>query len=104
MQFTPSGVAPADDRAYPRPYMKAMSKYNKYIVVVPLLALLALSIWFAGSSWVRLAGPAISFYGWLGFTCGAIFLLLVGGGLIALMFYSNRHGYDDITRRDDGPH
>lgn len=83
--------------------MRTMNKYNKYIVLVPLLGLLALSIWFAGSSWVRFAGPAITFYGWFGFACGALFLLLVGSGLIALMFYSNRHGYDDITRRDGRP-
>jgi hypothetical protein len=26
---------------------------------------------------------------------GVLFSSLIGGGLIALMFYSSRHGYDD---------
>jgi len=28
------------------------------------------------------------------------FSLVIGCGLMALMFYSSRHGYDDIDRRD----
>jgi hypothetical protein len=29
--------------------------------------------------------------------------LLVGGGRMALVFYSNRHGYDDIGGGDNQP-
>jgi hypothetical protein len=28
--------------------------------------------------------------------------LLVGGGLMALVFYSHRHGYDDLSGGDGG--
>ena len=34
---------------------------------------------------------------------GVLFSLVVGGGLMALVFYSSRHGYDDAAngeRRD----
>jgi len=31
---------------------------------------------------------------------GILFSLLVGGGLMALVFYSNRHGYDDLSGGD----
>ena len=65
----------------------------------PLFALLAAALWFVGDSWVHLAGD-IPFYGWLAIAGGVFFSLLVGGGLMALMFYSNRHGYDDINRGD----
>jgi hypothetical protein len=74
---------------------------RKWIVFTPLFALLAAAIWFAGSSWVHLGGTAIPFYGWLAIAGGVVFSLLVGGGLMALVFYSHRHGYDDLSG-DDG--
>ena len=72
-----------------------MTAMRKWIVFVPLFALLALALWFAASSWVHLAGDAIPSYGWVAIAGGVVFSLLVGGGLMALVFYSNRHGYDD---------
>ena len=32
---------------------------------------------------------------------GILFSLLLGGGLMALVFYSSRHGYDDDANRFD---
>jgi hypothetical protein len=32
-----------------------------------------------------------------------LFSLLIGGGLMALVFYSSRHGYDDLSGGDGGP-
>ncbi len=69
-------------------------------VAVPLLALLALSVWFAVVAWERLGGDAIPAYGYVAIAGGVIFSLLVGGGLMALVFYSNRHGYDDLSGGD----
>lgn len=31
---------------------------------------------------------------------GVLVSLLVGGGLMALVFYSHRHGYDDLSGGD----
>jgi len=69
-------------------------------VAVPLLALLALSVWFAVVAWERLGGDTIPAYGYVAIAGGVIFSLLVGGGLMALVFYSNRHGYDDLSGGD----
>jgi len=33
---------------------------------------------------------------------GIVFSLVIGCGLMALMFYSSRHGYDDIRAADGG--
>ena len=66
---------------------------------IPLLALLALALWFAGDAWVHLAGDAIPLYGYVAIAGGVLISLLVGGGLMALVFYSSRHGYDDLGRR-----
>ena len=69
-------------------------------VAVPLLALLALSVWFAVVAWARLGGDEIPAYGYVAIAGGVLFSLLVGGGLMALVFYSNRHGYDDLGGGD----
>lgn len=51
--------------------------------------------------WRSLGGTEISLAGWLAMGLGVLFSLAVGIGLMALVFFSNRHGYDDQGR--DGP-
>jgi hypothetical protein len=70
------------------------------LIIIALFALLVLAIWFAGSAWVHLGGDAIPLYGYVAIAGGVLFSLLVGGGLMALVFYSNRHGYDDLSGGD----
>ena len=74
---------------------------RKFAIFVPLFALLAAALWFAGSAWMRLSGGDIPFYGYVAIAGGVMFSLLVGGGLMALVFYSDRHGYDDLSGGDD---
>lgn len=70
-------------------------------ILVPLFALLVAAFWFAGTAWVHLGdGDPIPLYGWVAIAGGVLFSLLVGGGLMALVFYSNRHGYDDLSGGD----
>ena len=79
-----------------------MSAMRKVLLFTPLFALLVLAFWFAGSAWVHLGGDAIPLYGWFAIAGGVLFSLLVGGGLMALIFYSHRHGYDDLSGGDSG--
>ena len=67
----------------------------RLVLVFTLLALLAGAVWFAASAWIRLKGPAVSTEGYVALGFGILFSLVVGCGLMALMFYSSRHGYDD---------
>lgn len=60
-----------------------------------------LSVWFAAVAWDRLGGEAIPIFGYVAIAGGVLFSLLVGGGLMALVFYSNRHGYDDLSGGDN---
>jgi hypothetical protein len=69
-------------------------------LIVPLFALLIGALWFAAASWVHLGGDPIPMYGWAAIVGGVFFSLLVGGGLMALIFYSSRHGYDDLSGGD----
>lgn len=63
--------------------------------LICLFGLLGLAIWFAMSSFVHIGGDAIPLYGYIAIGGGVVVSLLVGGGLMALVFYSSRHGYDD---------
>jgi hypothetical protein len=73
---------------------------RKLAILVPLFALLAISLWFAGAAWVHFEGDAIPVYGYVAIAGGVVMSLLVGGGLMALVFYSSRHGYDDLSGGD----
>ena len=70
------------------------------LLVIALFALLALAVWFAAATWDHIGGDAIPFYGYVAIAGGVLFSLLVGGGLMALVFYSSRHGYDDLSGGD----
>ncbi len=69
-------------------------------VVVPLLVILAAALWFAASAWVSLGGPPMPASGYVAMIFGVVFSLIVGCGLMALLFYSSRHGYDEPYRAD----
>ena len=50
--------------------------------------------------WIGLGDSEISGAGWLAMGLGVIVTLALGIGLMALVFISNRRGYDEIGRRD----
>ncbi len=67
---------------------------GRIAVVLTLLALLALSIWFAVYSWSAIEGPPMPTTGYVAMALGIVFSLVIGIGLMALVFYSSRRGYD----------
>jgi len=85
----PRPVSP--DKEAVAAYMNAM---KTLYIIAPLFALLVAALWFAGSMWAGLVGD-VPLYGWFAIAGGVLFSLALGGGLMALMFYSERHGYDD---------
>jgi hypothetical protein len=76
---------------------------RKFLVIAPLLALLAASVWFAAYAWTAIEGPPVPVEGQIAMWLGIVFSLVVGCGLMALVFYSSRHGYDDAVggQRDE---
>ncbi|MBV8507345.1 MAG: hypothetical protein JOZ11_16250 [Alphaproteobacteria bacterium] len=52
------------------------------------------------ATWTGLGDSEISTAGWLAMGLGVIFTLALGIGLMALVFFSNRRGYDEIGHRD----
>ena len=73
---------------------------RKYYVIVPLVALLVLAVWFAIYSWNAIEGPPMPIEGHVAMWLGIVFSLAVGCGLMALVFYSSRRGYDDAVHFD----
>jgi len=75
---------------------------RRLFLYVPFIALLAAALWFAGRAWVYFGAGAIPAYGYFAIGGGIFFSLLVGCGLMALMFYSHRYGYDELNEKDRG--
>jgi hypothetical protein len=73
---------------------------RKFAIIVPLIALLAVAAWFAIYSWNAIEGPSIPTGGYVAMALGIIFSIVVGCGLMALVFYSSRRGYDAPARYD----
>jgi hypothetical protein len=71
---------------------------RKLAIIAPLIALLAMAIWFAIYAWNAIEGPPIPTGGYLAMGLGIVFSILVGCGLMALVFYSSRRGYDAPPR------
>jgi hypothetical protein len=65
-----------------------------WIALVVLVGFLAGAIAYAVHTWNELAGVSIPAMGWVFMVLGAVLTLLVGGGLMALLFYSSRKGRD----------
>lgn len=73
---------------------------RKVLLIAPLLAVLVLSLWYAARSFA-LEGPDMPWELYLAMALGILFSLLIGCGLMALVFYSSRHGYDEAAHRPD---
>jgi hypothetical protein len=54
-------------------------------------------------TWLGIGESHISFAGWFAMVVGVLVTLALGIGLMALVFISNRRGYDELGRRDDYP-
>lgn len=67
------------------------------ITLAALLGLLIGTIILAISTWTSTSNVVISEQGWLAISLGTFFSLIVGCGLMALVFYSSRHGYDEAV-------
>ncbi|MDZ4692820.1 hypothetical protein [Terricaulis sp.] len=68
-----------------------------FLLTLTLGGLLAVVTFGTLTGW---DGSAMSIHGWIALTLGTVLSLAVGGGLMALVFYSARKGYDDRIEID----
>ena len=70
-----------------------------------LIAILAAAVWGASQIWLSGEDVEIGFHGSLAIVLGALGSLLVGGFLMALLFFSSKYGYDEqVFSADDDEH
>lgn len=65
-----------------------------WIAILALLGFLAIAIFYAIHGWNSVGAVGIPPIGWAFLIAGVVITLLVGGGLMALVFYSSRKGRD----------
>jgi hypothetical protein len=82
-----------DDPGASRP--NKTSVLGSIALAVVLLGLLVAATLFAVRSWTSIEGPPMPQVGYIAMTIGVVFSLVIGIALMALLFYSSRHGYDE---------
>jgi TRAP-type C4-dicarboxylate transport system permease small subunit len=67
------------------------------LLFAALFGMLIAAGWYAGHAWnaASASGAPMPTTGYVAMILGVVFSLVVGCGLMALLFYSSRHGYDD---------
>lgn len=71
------------------------------LVIAVLLALLAAALWFAYGLWTSVGSADLPAGLYVAMGLGTLFSLIVGCGLMALVFYSSRAGYDERASHND---
>ena len=70
-------------------------------VIAALMALLVASLYYAYGIWTALGAADMPGWMYAAMAGGVLFSLIVGGGLMGLVFYSSRAGYDDEAAHND---
>jgi hypothetical protein len=78
--------------------LPALSRMRQAALILPLFLILAASVWWAVGLWTSVEGPPMPVSGHIAMWAGIVFSLVIGCGLMALMFFSSRRGYDDRAR------
>ena len=77
-----------------------MKSTFSWVAVAAACAVVLVLGFLIAALWIGIGESDISIAGWLAMGLGVIVTLALGIGLMALVFISNRRGYDEIGRRD----
>ena len=69
--------------------------FANWSLLLVLGSLLVFAIVVSYYGWTAAAGTDVPESGYLAMTLGIIFALVIGVGLMGLLFYSSRYGYDE---------
>lgn len=75
-----------------------MMRIGSILLFLFLLALLGGTGWFVFEGMSATANVEVSIHGYIAMALGVAFSLAIGVGLMVLLFYSSRHGYDEPAR------
>jgi hypothetical protein len=85
--------------------MQRLGKGQIILLLVLTILLVITGVW-AVSVWNASSDVEMSKHGWIALGLGTFFSLLIGCGLMALMFFSSRSGHDEAAdpfRHGDEP-
>lgn len=68
---------------------------GQIVMMAVLFVLLTVTVVWASGVWVLSGDTALPYRAWTALILGTAFSVVVGCGLMALMFYSSRQGYDE---------
>jgi len=69
------------------------------LIVIASCALVIITV-FAINLWLHTSDVQISYNGLVAIFVGAFFTILLGAGLMSLVFFSARHGFDEQVDHD----
>lgn len=86
-----------DDRGLQRADPEPPRRRSRPLILLAaaMAFLLVVATVYGVRTWSGLEGTAISGHGLFAMALGAVFSVLIGGGLMALVFISHRRGFDD---------
>ena len=67
---------------------------GKWVISAALVAILAIAVWASYGLWIRVVANVPAWV-WLLLAIGGGLSIVLGAGLMALVFYSNRMGFDE---------
>jgi predicted membrane protein len=73
---------------------------GKWLMIAALLGLLALALWVTYREWLLVLDVSMPGWAWGLMAVGVALTIFVGAGLMALIFYSSRMGYDEPPHQD----
>lgn len=76
--------------------MKRLGIGQILILAALVIILIVTAVW-AVSVWSAAGDAVMSTHGWIALGLGTFFSLLIGCGLMALMFFSSRSGHDEVA-------
>jgi hypothetical protein len=81
----------------PEPVKRGSLSGGQFVLLAALSAILIMTIVWAVTVWTSSNDVPMSKHGWIALGLGTVFSLLIGCGLMALMFFSSRSGHDEIA-------
>lgn len=94
-QFLPV-LSSIEIRTETAPPMQKLT-FGQIALIAILVSLLVLTGFWAISVWNASSDAVMDKHGWIALGLGSFFSLLIGCGLMALMFFSSRSGHDDAA-------
>jgi len=81
----------------PEPAKRGSLGGGQFVLLAALAAILIMTIVWATMVWTSSNDVPMSKHGWIALGIGTAFSIVIGCGLMALMFFSSRSGYDEAA-------